>query len=88
MGDQLMVLPDHVLKSAANRPKRRGHAGVPGNGPKGETCGSCASIHRLRLAKTYLKCLLMQSNWTGGGGTDIRAKDEACEQWTRQNAVR
>ena len=35
----LMVLPE----SARKRVKMRGHAAIPGTGPEGETCGSCAS---------------------------------------------
>ena len=60
---------------------KRGHAGQPGNGPKGETCKSCLHIYRKRLAGTYLKCQLNERNWTGGGGSDIRAGDPACEWW-------
>lgn len=82
MADQLMVLPDHVLQSRDQRAKMRGHADRPGTGPAGETCGSCASLHRNHMAKVYLKCLLTRAKWTGGGGTDVRARDAACSKWT------
>lgn len=59
----------------------RGHAAAPGSGPSGESCGSCRHLCRIRHAKTYLKCGLMKSRWTGGPGTDIRAKDPACARW-------
>ncbi|WP_316978030.1 hypothetical protein [Shumkonia mesophila] len=61
------------------RPPRKGHAAIPGTGPEGETCGTCDHLVRRRLAKTYLKCGLIQ--WTSGAATDIRAKDPACSRW-------
>lgn len=79
MTQELMVLPPGALRQSHT--KKRGHAAQPGTGPKGETCGSCTNLHRTRLAKTYLKCELRRSTWTGGGGTDVRAKDPACSFW-------
>jgi hypothetical protein len=76
----LMLLPPSAL--LGTKVKRRGHAGHPGRGPEGETCRSCASLTRTRMANTYLKCLLSRARWTGGGATDVRAKDPACEFWT------
>lgn len=63
--------------------KDAAHAAPPGTGPEGETCKSCLHIYRNRLSKVYLKCDLMRAHWTGGGGTDIRAKDPACSKWER-----
>jgi hypothetical protein len=63
------------------RPRKRGHAMPPGTGPTGETCGSCYFLVHKRLAKTYLKCELRRATWTGGGGTDVRARDPACSKW-------
>lgn len=62
-------------------PVPRGYAAPPGTGPTGETCKSCVHIARIRMAKTYLKCELRRSSWTGGGGTDIRASAPACRHW-------
>jgi hypothetical protein len=59
----------------------RGHAAAPGTGPAGQSCGTCRHLCRIKYAKTYLKCGLMKSRWTGGPGTDIRAKDAACARW-------
>lgn len=59
----------------------RGHVAPPGTGPAGETCGSCQHLFRNVMAKTYLKCGLNRAKWTGGGKTDIRARDHACRQW-------
>jgi len=64
------------------RSKKTGHAWPPGTGPAGETCGSCKHLYRKHMAKTYLKCALMMAKWTGGSGTDVRDRDEACREWT------
>lgn len=58
-----------------------GYAALPGTGPKGETCGSCAHLYRKHMAKTYLKCELMAAKWTGGHGTDVLARSPACQRW-------
>jgi hypothetical protein len=63
------------------KPKKTGHAWRPGTGPEGETCGSCKNLYRNVMAKTYLKCALMREHWTGGGGTDVKARDPACKFW-------
>lgn len=60
----------------------RGHVAPPGTGPTGETCGSCEHLVRRQMGKTFLKCGLAAYRWTGGGATDIRAKDAACSQWS------
>lgn len=66
------------------KPLKRGHAGTPGKGPAGETCGSCRHLARNQQAKVYLKCSLAIARWTHGAGTDVRAHDPSCEQWERQ----
>lgn len=73
--------PIGVAKEKRTSTKPKGHAGIPGTGPKGETCKSCRHLARLEFAKTYLKCGLMRNRWTGGPGTDVRAKDPACWKW-------
>ena len=65
---------------------KKGHVAPPGTGPEGETCGSCQHLYRKSMAKTYLKCGLNSAEWTGGGGTDVRARDPACREWTLLNA--
>lgn len=62
-------------------PQPRGHVAPPGTGPKGETCGSCKHLFRNQMSKTYLKCGLARAKWTGGGGSDVRAKHPACRMW-------
>lgn len=79
MSDPLFVLPESALRGT-HVPKR-GHAARPGTGPKGETCGSCAHYTLRRLSKTYRKCALTKATWTGGPGSDIRARDPACSMW-------
>ena len=71
-----------IMRRKATAPK--GYAAPPGTGPAGETCGSCRRLYRNRLAKTYLKCELMKSHWTGGAGTDILARSPACKRWESQ----
>lgn len=62
----------------------RGHIAPPGTGPEGETCGSCDHLYRNVLSKTYLKCGLNRAKWTGGGKTDVRARDYACALWEKR----
>ena len=81
MQTELMVLPPHVVASAKRLSKKRGHAAAPGTGPAGETCGSCTHLHENRMARTYWKCLLTRSCWTGGERTDVRRSDPACSKW-------
>lgn len=77
----LMVLPESALKAVRPKSKKHGHAAIPGTGPDGETCGSCRHLYRRAMSKTYLKCGLMRAYWTGGEGTDVRARDAACRRW-------
>jgi hypothetical protein len=74
-------------KALFSRPKpphwSKSHPAQPGTGPQGETCKTCAHIFRNELSKTYLKCSLMRSKWTGGGGTDVKAGDPACAKWEK-----
>lgn len=80
--DKLMtgsLFPELPPAPEPTRPRRRGHAAMPGTGPKGETCRTCVHLVRHRMAKTYLKCDLIR--WTSGPGTDVRAKDPACSRW-------
>jgi hypothetical protein len=65
----------------AKKPRKTGHAAAPGSGPQGEFCRTCAHLYRNRMAKTYLKCSLMRAHWTGGGGSDVKARDPACKEW-------
>lgn len=57
------------------------HAAAVGSGPAGETCGTCANLYRKEMARTYLKCGLCRSAWTGGFGSDVKARDKACSKW-------
>ena len=64
----------------------RGHAGRPGTGPAGEKCGTCKhKVCKGGVAGRYLKCNLMRAQWTGGKGTDIFARDAACDKWESKN---
>ena len=75
-----MLLPE----SAMPKPSPKGlYAARPGTGPEGETCKTCKHIAYRFLARTYIKCGLMQGKWTGGGGTDIKARAPACSRWEK-----
>jgi hypothetical protein len=77
----LMVLPASAIPPVP----RRGHAGTPGKGPAGETCGSCNNFVKWHEHDPYArprKCLLTRPKWTRSAGTDVRASDPACERWS------
>lgn len=81
MSDELMLLPPHIAETLtrAIRVKKSGlYADWPETGPVGETCGSCK--HIMRTAH-YRKCELVRKLWTGGPGTDIKARSPACSKW-------
>lgn len=77
------IAPPGVPQPKGRRKPTRpqGHAWTPGTGPPSETCGTCAHLVRRHLAKSYLKCSLVRTQWTGGPGTDVRARDPACLKW-------
>jgi len=81
MGDFAMTPQERRRLFKTPAKYKTGHAAAIGSGPAGETCGSCEHLFRNRMAKTYLKCDLMRSVWTGGAGTDVRAGDAACSKW-------
>lgn len=65
----------------------RGHAWPPGTGPKGETCGSCKYICRLKPgSRAFFKCYLVKDRWTASAKTDVRYRDPACEKWKALDA--
>ena len=69
-------------RKALKKAKAKGlYGAMPGSGPKGETCGSCAHLYRKAMGKTYLKCRLTRQAWTGGAGTDVKARSPACSKW-------
>ena len=72
------------MRTRAKAPVRReGWAGTPGNGPEGETCGSCTYCALFHYKKTYHKCSARPGDhWKGGRATDIRPLDPACEKWS------
>ena len=74
-----------ITATPAKRFAARGYAAPPGTGPAGKTCRDCDNYARRRSAKTYLKCWLMRDVWTGGPGTDIKAKSPACRFFNKQS---
>lgn len=83
MNKDLALTPAERRRLERGAKPKRGHAAPPGTGPAGETCGSCANLIRKRMSKTYLKCELTRIVWTGGAGTDVRARDPACSRWEK-----
>lgn len=79
-GNEVSVAQARAMLAKKGR-EPKGYAAPPGTGPDGETCKTCRHIYRNRMAKTYLKCSLMQAVWTGGPGSDIRASAPACRKW-------
>lgn len=67
------------------KPGGKGYAAVPGTGPSGQTCKTCANYAHNRgsegRSKPYPKCWLLVKFWTNGPGTDIKAKAPACKHW-------
>ena len=78
--DRALTPQERKRLRGQNTPK--GYPALPGTGPAGETCGSCANLQRRRMAKTYLKCGLMEAHWTRGGASDVRSGSPACRRWT------
>jgi hypothetical protein len=56
-----------------------GYAAKPGTGPAGQICKRCYHYTLVEgHTKTYRKCGLMESQWTHGKGSDIKAGAPAC----------
>lgn len=66
---------------ATKKPKG-GYAAMPGTGPRGETCRSCAHSRAHEASKRYWKCDLIKP--TKGPGTDIAVLSPACRRWERR----
>jgi hypothetical protein len=59
-------------------PEPKGYAALPGTGPDGETCGSCAHVAHF---DRWAKCRLVRGRWTGGRGSDVKVRSPACRRW-------
>ena len=46
-----------------------------------ETCGTCANRYVVRMSGSYHNCRKVRH--TGGPGTDVRMKWQACEHWEK-----
>lgn len=79
--------PPAIPLSASSAKRRkptpnRGYAGIPGTGPKDQTCQSCAHyVRRGGASRYFLKCALNRPYWTNGPGSDIKAHSPACNLW-------
>jgi hypothetical protein len=82
---ELMKLPPHIeatVTKAVRIVKSGLYADWPGTGPAGERCATCKHIMRTHR---YRKCELVRRLWTGGPGTDIKARSAACSKWEKAN---
>ena len=81
--DRALTPQERRLLFQTSPKKNAGYAATPGTGPTGETCKSCKhySGHRTRPGTMFRKCGLMESIWTHGPGTDIKAGSPACSKW-------
>lgn len=68
--------------------KPQGYAHLPGTGPVGETCGTCAHCRSrtfyggTKKQRRFYKCGLMVNAWTQGRASDICARSPACSSHT------
>lgn len=91
MTDLFSLIPDSAMTPEQRRalyrtvPKQKGHFGRPGSGPAGETCTTCRHYYRshIRSGRSFGKCDRVPE--TRGAGTDVRAKDDACHGWEKDN---
>jgi hypothetical protein len=62
-----------------------GYAGRPGEGPDGETCGTCIYSLRVRHnTKCFWKCGHLRGRGvTRSEASDIRKSSPACQFWER-----
>lgn len=54
---------------------------LPGSGPKGESCRSCAHAVRITYSKAFYKCGRVRDFWTNSVRTDIKLRWPACSEW-------
>ncbi|HTU03879.1 MAG TPA: hypothetical protein VMG58_18740 [Candidatus Sulfotelmatobacter sp.] len=70
---------DAPMSMASAGVEDKAHAGQPGSGPGGQTCGACAwRIWQVDArGRRRLKCNLTDWDWTES--TDIKPEDAACK---------
>lgn len=79
--EQIELFGESIRPDRSPKYVKNGHAGIPGNGPQGETCKTCRHLAKRYLSRTYYKCGLCRQNWTGSYGTDVLLKSPACQFW-------
>lgn len=68
-----------LLGDPPMKPVKGGYAGRPGEGPDGETCGTCEHSFRQGRSRSYWKCGL--GRVSNCEATDIRKGAPACQYW-------
>ncbi|WP_431281635.1 hypothetical protein ACQW02_19815 [Humitalea sp. 24SJ18S-53] len=60
-----------------------GHASLPGTGPAGQSCGTCAHLVRVSgNRRDHAKCGHRAGKNTRSATTDIRLSHPACRCWS------
>jgi DNA-binding NarL/FixJ family response regulator len=76
---------EEIADEPSKRKIDKAHPALPGTGPAGETCRTCAHYCRVNYhGKRWRKCGLLRDHWTHGPATDIRAADPACRLWKQE----
>lgn len=83
MRDLFGEAPEQTSRKSSKKSSTKpwGYACPPGTGPAGKTCRDCVHSYAKRLGKTYYKCLLAKSKWTGGRASDILLRSPACSRF-------
>ncbi len=82
-GNEVSIVEARRILAKRKEPTPSGYAARPGTGPKGETCGTCAHLARIEMAKTYFKCELNRAKWTHGRKTDVLKRALACAKFEK-----
>lgn len=80
VGEFALTPEERAVIFRRRKTKKNGYAWLPGTGPEGETCGTCA--HRTVNRGKYSKCLLNPKRGNGAG-TDIVRRSPACKFWKK-----
>lgn len=75
--------PSTYGRARHSSPRANGYAAMPGTGPQGESCGTCAHcrMRTIRSGRHYYKCALMLERWSSCRSTDVVLRSPACSRW-------
>lgn len=77
------AIMNDLFGDSPRREMKGGYAGRPGEGPEGETCGTCRYSYKVgNMLRFYWKCGHPAApEATRGAATDIRRRAPACQHW-------